>query len=47
MLEARRCCRLLERLKERRRAEWQAATDREMEELAAESFLAGWSRGER
>lgn len=47
MLEARRRCRLLERLKERRRAEWQAASDRELEELAAESFLSGWARGER
>lgn len=47
MLEARRRCRLLERLKERRRAEWQAAGDRQLEELAAESFLAGWARGER
>jgi len=47
MLEARRRCRLLERLKERRRAEWQAASDREVEEVAAESFLAGWARGER
>ncbi|MDR3700482.1 MAG: hypothetical protein P4L56_12640 [Candidatus Sulfopaludibacter sp.] len=47
MLEARRRCRLLERLKERRRAEWQAAGDREVEELAAESYLAGWVRGER
>jgi len=47
MLEARRRCRLLERLKERRRAEWQAAGDRELEELASESYLAGWARGER
>jgi len=42
MLEARRRCRLLERLKERRLDEWQAANDRQMEELAAESFLARW-----
>ncbi len=47
MLEARRRCRLLERLRERRRAEWQAAGDREVEELASESYLAGWARGER
>jgi hypothetical protein len=45
MLEARRCCRLLERLKERRREEWQAAGNRELEELASECFLAGWVRG--
>jgi hypothetical protein len=47
MLEARRRCRLLERLRERRLAEWQAASDREVEEVAAESFLAGWARGGR
>jgi hypothetical protein len=47
MLEARRRCRLLEKLKERRQAEWQAASDHELEELASESFLAGWTRGER
>jgi len=44
MLEARRRCRLLERLKERRLAEWTAARDRELEEVASEAFLAGWNR---
>ena len=44
MLEARRRCRLLERLKERRLAEWIAQRDREVEEVAAESYLARWSR---
>jgi flagellar export protein FliJ len=44
MLEARRRCRLLERLKERRLAEWTAARDRELEDVASESFLARWSR---
>jgi flagellar export protein FliJ len=43
MLEARRRCRLLERLKERRLSEWQAACDRETEALASESFLARWA----
>ncbi len=42
--EARRRCRLLERLKERRTAEWRAAEDRELESLGSESFLAGWNR---
>jgi hypothetical protein len=42
MLEARRRCRLLEKLRERRLAEWKAASDREVEEMAAESFLAQW-----
>ena len=44
MLEARRRLRLLERLKERRLAEWRAARDRAIEELAAESYLAKWLR---
>jgi flagellar export protein FliJ len=44
MLEARRRCRLLERLKERRRKEWQSAADRELDELAADSYLAQWAR---
>ena len=44
VLEARRRYRLLERLKERRLAEWQSAADRELDELAADSYLAQWSR---
>ena len=44
MLEARRRCRLLERLKERRFSEWELAQNRELEQLAAESYLAQWSR---
>jgi len=48
MLEARRRCRLLERLKERRLSEWQAESDRELDALASESFLARWAaRGAR
>lgn len=46
MLEARRRCRLLERLKERRLAEWQKECDRELDALASESYLAGWARRE-
>ena len=42
MLEACRRSRLLERLKERRLVEWRGACDREVDELAAESFLAKW-----
>jgi flagellar FliJ protein len=45
MLEARRRLKLLERLKERRRAEWQAAAAKEIEELASEAYLARWERG--
>ena len=44
MLEARRRAKLLERLRERRLEEWEAARNRELEELASESFLAQWNR---
>jgi len=44
MLEARRKCRLLERLEQRRLAEWQAGAERELEQLAAETYLAGLVR---
>jgi chromosome segregation ATPase len=44
MLEARRRCRLLERLKDRRWAEWRAEGDKEIEDLSAEAFLARWNR---
>lgn len=40
MLEARRRCRLLERLEERRFAEWRREYDRELEQFAAEFHLA-------
>ncbi|MCL5743601.1 MAG: hypothetical protein M1541_06695 [Acidobacteria bacterium] len=43
--EARRQCRLLEKLRERRRAQWQADCNRELEALASESFLSKWNRG--
>ena len=46
MLEARRRCRLLERLRERRKGEWDTAFNRELEAVAAESFLAQWNRGQ-
>jgi hypothetical protein len=42
MIEAQRRCRLLERLEERRRAEWRSLRDQEIEELAAESYRARW-----
>jgi hypothetical protein len=44
LVEARRRCELLERMKQRRRTEWEAAADRELEDLAAESYLARLSR---
>lgn len=44
MLEARRRCRLLEKLKEQRLAEWQSARDHQLDEQASESFLSKWGR---
>jgi flagellar export protein FliJ len=43
MLEARRRLRLLERLKERRLAEWKTACNHELEDQASLSYLARWS----
>jgi len=43
MLEARRRSKLLERLRERRLEEWTAAHDKELEDVAADSFLARWN----
>jgi hypothetical protein len=39
-MDASRRCRLLERLQARRREEWQAAADRELENFAGEAYLA-------
>jgi len=44
MLEARRRFRLLERLRGRRWEEWRKAGDKELEELAGESYTAQWAR---
>lgn len=46
MLQARRSAKLLERLRERRLEEWEVQRDRELEELASDSFLAQWNRRE-
>ena len=43
LLKARREFRLLEKLRQLRRAEWEIAVDREFEALAAEAYLARWS----
>lgn len=43
LLHARREFRLLEKLRQVRRTEWEAAVDREFEALAAESYLARWT----
>ena len=42
--EAERKVRLLERLRERRLAEWTLEFNREMEALASETFLSKWAR---
>ena len=47
VLEAQGRCRLLERLRERRQAEWNAANERDLEQLATESYLARFAREHR
>jgi flagellar biosynthesis chaperone FliJ len=44
MLEARRRCRLLERMRERREGEWRTAENRALEAVASETYLAQWNR---
>jgi flagellar export protein FliJ len=43
LLAARREFRLLEKLRQVRRAEWETAVNREFEALAAETYLARWA----
>ena len=47
LADANRNVRLLEKLKERHLAEWQATVDREVEGLAAESAIGRWLRADR
>lgn len=47
LIEAERRLRLLEKLREKRRAEWRQAADREQEAVAAELFLGQWSARRR
>ena len=44
LMEAQRKVRLLERLKERRKATWTHEQNRVLEELAAESAIGSWRR---
>lgn len=44
VIKAERDVRLLEKLRERRLAEWQTGANREQEALASELFLARWHR---
>jgi len=43
LLESRRRFRLLERLRERRFEDWRKSRDKELEDLASESYLARWA----
>jgi len=47
LLKARREHRLLEKLRQIRRAEWEAAVNREFDALAAETYLAQWAPRDR
>ena len=47
LLEARRRCRLLERLKQHRRVEWVHAGNAEIERTASENYLAQWTERRR
>jgi hypothetical protein len=44
VVEERRSARLLDRMRDRRHTEWEKDFDRELEALAAESYLARWVR---
>jgi flagellar export protein FliJ len=44
VVEARRGVRLLERLRDRKLADWHATAAKELETVAAESFLSRWQR---
>jgi flagellar export protein FliJ len=44
LLKARKDCRVLEQLKEKRQKAWSYLSDREVEETAAESYISNWLR---
>jgi flagellar export protein FliJ len=44
LLKARRDCRALDKLKEKRKRMWTSLRDREIEDTAAEAFLSQWAR---
>jgi flagellar export protein FliJ len=44
LLKARKDCKILENLKDRRKTAWEYLHDRELEELAAESYISKWVR---
>jgi flagellar protein FliJ len=44
LLKARKDCKILENLKERRKKAWTYLSDRELENTAAESYISSWAR---
>jgi flagellar export protein FliJ len=44
LLKARKDCKVLENLKERRKKAWTYLSDREIENTAAESYISNWAR---
>ena len=44
LLKARKDCKVLENLKDRRKKAWTYLSDREIENTAAESYISNWAR---
>jgi hypothetical protein len=44
LLKARKDCKILENLKDRRKKTWTYLSDREIENTAAESYISNWAR---
>jgi len=44
LLKARKDCKILENLKDRRKKAWTYLSDREIENTAAESYISSWAR---
>jgi flagellar export protein FliJ len=44
LLKARKDCKILENLKDRRKRTWTYLSDRELENTAAESYISNWAR---
>ena len=44
LLKARKDCKILQNLKDRRKKAWTYLSDREIENIAAESYISNWAR---
>jgi flagellar export protein FliJ len=44
LLKVRKDCKILENLKDRRKKAWAYLSDREIEDIAAESYISNWAR---